>query len=222
MRYEFGIAATYIIALVYGILNIDTTASLAVFNVISFAAPAWMVISNIGAVIAWMVFAAGIFFWGQFTKLGRKMRGRTAGTVLFLGIWLNISVAYVLKHVIARARPPYELNVFELGQEYGLSMPSGHTQLAFMSAIILGYFYPKTRVPLMIFAVLVAISRVGLGAHWILDVLVGAANGLLIAAIWLSLPWKKMSEKVQKLFYNSNPQSWQKCLISENLIIGSI
>ena len=199
MRYEFGIAATYIVALVFGILNIDTTASLALFNTISFAAPVWMVISNLGSVIAWMVFAAGIFFWGQFSKLGRKMHGRTAGAVLFLGIWVNIGVAYVLKHAIARARPPYELNVFELGQEYGLSMPSGHAQLAFMSAIILGYFYPKTRIPLIIFAVLVAISRVGLGAHWILDVLIGAANGLLLAAIWLRLPWKKIGKKLQKL-----------------------
>jgi len=173
MRYEFGIATAYIIALVYGILNIDTTASFAVFNVISFAAPAWMIISNLGSVIAWMIFATGI--------------------------WVNIGVAYVLKHAIARARPPYELNVFELGQEYGLSMPSGHAQLAFMSAIILGYFYPKTRIPLIIFAVLVAISRVGLGAHWILDVLIGAANGLLLAAIWLRLPWKKIGKKLQKL-----------------------
>lgn len=200
MRRDFEIAFAYALALLYGLLVTDEAASLALFNMISVAAPVWTFITNAGAMAMWLVIAAGIFFWGQFSKVGRKLSGRKAGAVLFLGIWFNAAVAFALKNIIARPRPPYELSVFELIHEYGMSMPSGHAQMAFMAAAVIGYFYPKTRIPLLIFAGLVALSRIGLGAHWILDVLVGAANGLLIAAVWVALPWDRMRNMIQKMF----------------------
>jgi len=203
MRRDFEIPFAYALALLYGLLVTDGTASLALFNMISVAVPVWTFITNAGSMAVWLAVAACIFFWGQFSKVGRKLSARKAGAVLFLGIWFNAAIAFALKNIIARPRPPYEILTFELFEpvhEYGLSMPSGHAQMAFMAAAIIGYFYPKTRIPLLIFAGLVALSRIGLGAHWIMDVLVGAANGLLIAAVWIALPWDRMRSMIQKMF----------------------
>lgn len=205
MRLEFEVVLAYAIAIAYTVLTIDKTASFALFNMLSFAAPLWIVLTNIGSVITWLFISAGIFFYGQSSKLGRKLRARTVGAILFFGIWFNVGVAFVLKNVLNTARPPYELSVYELGHELfgqwlgGPSMPSGHAQIAFMAAVIIGHFYPRVRIPLFVLAVLIALSRIGLGAHWIMDVLFGAANGLLIAFFWLKLPWKNMGNKIRKL-----------------------
>ncbi len=197
-------AVAYSIAVVYGILVSDQVASLALFNVLAVAAPIWTIMANVGSFTAWLVVATGIFFWGQFSKVGRKIRGRTVGAVLFIGIWLNAAVAFVLKSVIATPRPPFGLNTFEFEQQYfpflsGNSMPSGHAQLAFMAAVIIGSYYPKARTPLLVFAGLIALSRVGLGAHWVLDVIVGAANGLLLGALWLSMPWDRIQKIIKHI-----------------------
>ncbi|MBU5558022.1 MAG: phosphatase PAP2 family protein [Candidatus Aenigmatarchaeota archaeon] len=200
MRAEFEIVAAYAITMAYGLFIVDQSTSLLIFNTLAVATPIWILLSNVGSMVVWLFVAAGIFFWGQFSSMGRKLRGRTAGAVLFFGIWFNAAVAFLLKNMIARPRPPYELSVFELVHDYGTSMPSGHAQMAFMAAMILGYYYPKARTPLLAFAVLIALSRVGIGAHWVLDVLVGAANGLLIAALWLGLPWNRMGDTIQKIF----------------------
>jgi undecaprenyl-diphosphatase len=63
------------------------------------------------------------------------------------------------------------------------SFPSGHAITAFACAVALGYFLPRLRWALLTLAVLVAISRVVVGAHYASDVIAGAAIGWLSAVL---------------------------------------
>ena len=85
----------------------------------------------------------------------------------FLGTGI---ITFGMKELVGRRRPLEET----LGSP---SFPSGHTSLAFSSATILGYRYPRWRVPLYIGAGLVGFSRIYLGRHYLSDVVVGAALG---------------------------------------------
>lgn len=80
--------------------------------------------------------------------------------------------------------------------ESGFSFPSGHTFNAFLFAMILSYAifhnrsYPRLRNLFILpfaWALLVAISRVAVGAHSALDVSAGAALGILIGWLFLDV-----------------------------------
>lgn len=68
------------------------------------------------------------------------------------------------------------------------SFPSGHTATAFVAAGCLVLSLPLARrwiwaLPALSLAALVGLSRVAVGAHWPVDVLVGAAGGWACAAL---------------------------------------
>ncbi len=97
-------------------------------------------------------------------------------------------ITYGIKQLVRRKRPLDDM----LGNP---SMPSGHASIAFSAATILGYRYPKWRIPLYIGAGLVGFSRVYLGRHYTSDVLVGAVIGTTMGVlVWHNrvtlLEWK--------------------------------
>ena len=105
-----------------------------------------------------------------------------------------VAVSYVIKHAVARPRPP--ASGFMMGPDDAFSFPSGHTLGAAVFIFTLGYLLlsrhspPWHRVGAVAAAVVlvpaVAASRLYLGYHWLTDVsgsvaLAIAILGLVIA-----------------------------------------
>jgi len=67
------------------------------------------------------------------------------------------------------------------------SFPSGHAATSFACATVLAWAFPRLAVPLYLLAAAIAFSRVYVGVHYPLDVLAGAALGVLVATALLRL-----------------------------------
>lgn len=104
---------------------------------------------------------------------------------IFLAIGLPGLFVAIVKRLIGRVRPPvdgrigdtftYEPFAWKIASA---SMPSGHATTAFAAAFAIGSLWPGARPYLVVYAVVIAISRVAISAHYPSDVLVGAAVGL--------------------------------------------
>lgn len=120
----------------------------------------------------------------------RKKMMRVFLTVLLAGVFGGVLV-YLLKWKIDALRP---LAIFPqahfLGEplKYG-SFPSGHTQLAFSTAVVLAKEYKKTRNFFYLWAFIVGYSRIYVGAHFPLDVIAGSVIGYLSGKFIILYNW---------------------------------
>lgn len=69
------------------------------------------------------------------------------------------------------------------------SMPSSHTVYAVVMSVVLAKMYPRLRVFAIAMAIIVGLCRVLLGAHYMSDVIVGAALGWIIATAAMDHRW---------------------------------
>lgn len=99
----------------------------------------------------------------------------------------------ILKPLIARVRPydllGYDVLVSHLGD---FSFPSGHTSAAFALAAATQFVKPKWGKAMYAFAILMGISRLYLGVHYVTDILCGALLGWLSAKAAIRL-FQKMN-----------------------------
>jgi undecaprenyl-diphosphatase len=98
-------------------------------------------------------------------------------------------VVTILKEFVDRSRPPLaEPGLDPIGiVPASASFPSGHAATAFAAAVAVALVYPRLGRPLVALAVVVALSRIYLGMHYVLDVAAGASLGIAIgvAAAWV-------------------------------------
>lgn len=128
-----------------------------------------------GHPIIWFLAAAWLFWYGKEKR-----------SAILVSIIVTVAVISTgLKAVIARPRPE-GVAVLET-QESSYSMPSGH---AAIGGAMLGYFEKKffgkllsINVLLLALIILIAVSRVYLGVHYLSDVIVGLLLGYAIAKI---------------------------------------
>ena len=133
---------------------------------------------------AWWVKGIVFVAAGAAADLVRRPRRLPVTALLAAGAFAVASVTTsAVKAASGRARPPIGDPGFSalIDLPGDASFPSGHAATAFAAAGVVAIRYPALRVPLLALAALIALSRVYLGVHYPLDVLAGAALGLLIA-----------------------------------------
>lgn len=108
----------------------------------------------------------------------------------FFSLLITGVLTQVFKHLFGRTRPNHldegqifsSFNFFTL--DSGLhSFPSGHTSTIFLIAFSLSFLIPKLKFSLYVFALIIAFSRVVVGAHFFTDIIAG----IIVASIGFKL-----------------------------------
>jgi membrane-associated phospholipid phosphatase len=134
----------------------------------------------------------------------------------YMGSSLVISSFFTLatKYAVNRPRPyvSYPGYFQPRGLEGSPSFPSGHTSLAFSTAMSLSMYCPKwyVVVPSFVWATSVGYSRMNEGVHYPSDVLTGAIFGAGSAWLtfklnkWLNHPIQRVSHHTLKWIHSNN------------------
>ena len=86
-----------------------------------------------------------------------------------------------VKRTVRRARPSAHLQECVPPDQF--SFPSGHTAAAFAIALAMFGVYPLIVPSMLVLAMLVGYARMYLGVHYPVDVMAGAALGMLIGSV---------------------------------------
>lgn len=109
-------------------------------------------------------------------------------TVLYAGAILILAIlVFGIKFLVKRQRPQGEWGAIYRRTDPH-SFPSGHAARAALLAVLgLGFGPPLWGISLAIWAPLVSLSRVGLGLHYVSDVLAGAVLGACVGLLCLRM-----------------------------------
>ena len=126
--------------------------------------------------------------------LPRRTQGTLAALAarfgfLFVAIGLPGLFATIVKRLIGRARPyvgnqddPFAYMPFIWRPEYA-SMPSGHATTATAAAVAIGAIWPRSRIVMWLYAVIILFTRVAINVHHPSDVIAGALVGVVGALL---------------------------------------
>ena len=139
-------------------------------------APALHAVATALAVIGTGVPAAAVAVAAALWMLAA--RGRPAGLLVIVASLASELQVSVMKVVAMRTRPDSAFGV-------GTAFPSGHTANAALLATVLVLLvrHLAVRVPAVLYVVAMAWSRTALHAHWLTDVVAGAAAGAATAVL---------------------------------------
>lgn len=171
-------------------IEADQLASKYVFEAMKPLYITFLILTNAGSGAFLLIVSAWIFF----------KKSREAGAMLFLALWFDFFINLVLKDFFTRPRPEwFETKMFDIDSWlYSFSFPSGHASRIALTTSLLYNFFSKQRILMIVAAALVVFSRVVIGAHFWLDVIVGALNGILIARLWMAIPWIEIKKRIIK------------------------
>jgi undecaprenyl-diphosphatase len=151
----------------------------------------------------WTLVPAGVlgillYFAGKYGFSGRRSAALSnwlASTFFFIfaSVALSGIAANVIKVIVGRGRPKLLDQMGFTGfQPFTLdgafhSFPSGHTNTAFALAIAISFLIPRWRGGLLALASVVGFSRIAVDAHFLTDVIGGAA--LAVPTTWWLRQW---------------------------------
>jgi membrane-associated phospholipid phosphatase len=131
---------------------------------------------------AWWVKWPLIAALGALGDARARCSSRACALSASIAAGIAASAAALAKEITDRARPPLGESSVEplIPIPESTSFPSGHAATAFAAATAVALLYPRLRVPALLIAALVALSRVYLGVHYWSDVVVGSLVGVAI------------------------------------------
>jgi membrane-associated phospholipid phosphatase len=193
---QLAIAAGVIFAVfLFGMIVIDAAAIKAVAYL-----PRWVIgffdaITDFGK-SGWFLWPLGILFLGlaALPGLSRMSQLVLAAVMVRVG-FLFVAIAVpgiftnIVKHIFGRARPgvggsidPTLFSPFSWPAAYA-GLPSGHATTAFSVLVAFGCLWPRARTAMLIYALLIAASRIAVTAHYPTDVATGALVGAVGAVM---------------------------------------
>jgi undecaprenyl-diphosphatase len=149
--------------------------------------PFFEFISVFGDKIGVGIIVLMMIIWLWFNK-----RNYLAMAILILSVAIGNELSKVVKELVGRERPT-------LGQETAetLSFPSGHAMVGIILYSLVAYFFIRASrsnqlkwvigLAAMILVLLIGVSRVVLGAHYITDILGGYTLGIVWTILWVFL-----------------------------------
>jgi undecaprenyl-diphosphatase len=197
------VAGVAIAVFLFGMIFIDAAVSNAVGNL-----PRWVVgffewITDFGK-SGWFLWPLGILFLAlaalpkNLMPVSQAVLAALMVRVGFLFLAIGVPGLFVttVKRLIGRARPfvtgvadPFVFDPTRWSAAYA-SLPSGHATTAFSVLAAFGSLWPRGRAILLIYALLIAASRIVVRAHYPTDVAAGALVGIvgvLLVRRWFAL-----------------------------------
>ncbi|MBA7703351.1 hypothetical protein ES703_112136 [subsurface metagenome] len=127
---------------------------------------------------------------------------------LWLSLGLSVIVSFLLKVAVQRPRP-FQLGIVSILPVleksshliWNFSFPSFHAMLVFCAIPILSKEFPKFKYVWIIFAGLIAFSRIYFGLHFLSDIIVGGLIGYLLGTVIVKTEkenkfWEKIYMKI--------------------------
>lgn len=139
--------------------------------------------SAYGHIITPVIIGGGIYSYGLFFKDDYV---RETGRMVFEAVLYSGIITNVTKIISGRSRPytergPYFYNIFSLN-EGSLSLPSGHTTVAFAMSSVLSNRIKNVyaTIGLYTLSTVTALSRIYSDKHWASDVVIASAIGYFV------------------------------------------
>jgi membrane-associated phospholipid phosphatase len=178
-------------ALLFVMMTIDAAAIRGVGHLPRWIVSAFDDITDFGK-SGWFLWPLGLLFLAlaavppMLTSFSQRVLAAIMVRIGFLFTAIAVPSLFVtiIKRLIGRARPmvggsldPFLYSPFVWRADYA-GMPSGHATTAFAVLVAFGTLWPRSRTLWLVYALLIAVSRVVVTAHYPSDVLAGALVGI--------------------------------------------
>lgn len=152
----------------------------------------FQIMTQTGTAFAWLIVLAILFV----TKNDYQVE---IASLAFITLFM-LGPVFVIKHLIRRSRPDFKDDRFGTIAFDKFSFPSGHATRATYAMIIMPFYTPTLWWIWLIWGLIMIISRLILGVHYISDILSGIILSSLFMITFILLGWVPIVPFIRTLF----------------------